>query len=259
MPKKRKDKELQPHLECLPPLPDFDTDPDGNLDAYFYRIGALGSGNDNVLASDDPVYALALFKKICNFDHEPTLGELEALAAGREWKPISDIIRSEIELSSKRHDSLMDSKRLEFEETKNPLFAWDAFSICKIKKKPIPDWVWSYLTSVSTKIMNSDAQPKDLPEILGFKDNRQLMNGGAQAFKQYRTLMVRMKAVAYVVNILRKQPEQTIEGACETAFELMKRRWNPQDDHRKSLYSAASIHDWYKQYQKQSGGKGGET
>jgi hypothetical protein len=60
-----------------------------------------------------------------------------------------------------------------WEETGNPVYVWQAVAVCTQHKKPLPDWIITYLAEVAQRMTSADARAakdlrKVLPKIMGF-------------------------------------------------------------------------------------------
>ena len=91
--------------------------------------------------------------------------------------------------------------------------------------------------------MNAGRGPEDLPEIMGFRWNTKLRNGGSQAWKQYLAYAIQQEAVAHVINRLRQHPTETIYDACEYARTKILEKWGVKSE-------TDTIQDWYKAHNK---------
>lgn len=72
-------------------------------------------------------------------------------------------------------DSL-DLEKMQFMDTKNPLFAWQRISRCHQRNEPLPKWVMEYLIEVADGILTID-NPKNqaaklIKDALGFSDGK---------------------------------------------------------------------------------------
>ena len=50
------------------------------------------------------------------------------------------------------YQNVIDAARRQFEETGNPLFAWEAYGHCRISGLPIPEWVFLYFDKTSKRL-----------------------------------------------------------------------------------------------------------
>lgn len=154
---------------------------------------------------------------------------------------ITAICRRQGEIENGYH-ALFEDMRLGFEQTKNPLFVWDCYALCRRLNKPVPSWIFEYFDSVASKMMNRNNNAGKLPEILGFKemckDGKQY---GGKAWPQYLSYTTGREVAARVVRYLRENPGVTIEVACEKVLALREMRLPP-------WYTAKEVHKWYKRY-----------
>ncbi len=158
----------------------------------------------------------------------------------------SDAAQKEIGLQQQRHESLMNEKRDLYQETGNPLFAWDAYALCRKRNKPVPAWVLCYLDDIAKRLLQAKNTTFDLARTLGFTDDKK-MSGGSQIWEQYTKSMIQQQAIALVVDHLRSYPSATIEDASAKAFDVLKERWSTKRG-SKTLFSKEAIFDWYKKH-----------
>lgn len=125
----------------------------------------------------------------------------------------------------KREKALHESRQILFEKTKNPLFAWDIYSRSRRKETPVPEWVMEYLDGVARRMLKAENKSADLPEILGFHQDKKARNGGRQAWKQYHDFVIREEAMGHVLNYLSDNPNKTIDDACIYAAQHTFERW----------------------------------
>jgi hypothetical protein len=60
-----------------------------------------------------------------------------------------------------------------WEETNNPVYVWEAIAVCTEHKKPLPDWIVTYLAKVAQRMTSAETRAakdvrKILPRIFGF-------------------------------------------------------------------------------------------
>jgi len=72
---------------------------------------------------------------------------------------------------------MLKSARSFFERSGNPYYAWYAIELCATHKEPLPNWLMSYLTQCSVRMLSSKAREIDdlrevLPWVLGFPRKR---------------------------------------------------------------------------------------
>lgn len=48
----------------------------------------------------------------------------------------------------------LDAQRERYEESRNPIFFWEALKICLDEKHPLPDWVSGYLLEAASKLLD---------------------------------------------------------------------------------------------------------
>ncbi|MBB5348267.1 hypothetical protein JWG42_05155 [Desulfoprunum benzoelyticum] len=124
-----------------------------------------------------------------------------------------------------RHRALIDDAEVEYRKDGNPMHAWDIFMLCRRDKWPIPEWVMRYLDQTADRLTATDAGPDELGECLGFKAKKTPCRGGRQGMSQYRLAVIRREAIAHIVNWLREHPLETIEEACQYAYDKINSRW----------------------------------
>lgn len=141
-----------------------------------------------------------------------------------------------------RYHALFEDLRQEFENTKNPLFAWDCYALCRRENKPVPLWVFEYLDSVAFRMMSKDSNPRKLPDILGFTEMRvEGKRASGKAWAQYLSYTTGREVAASVARYLRENPGEKIQEACKKIYNDSKTRFAP-------WYAVAEIEKWYKKY-----------
>ena len=143
--------------------------------------------------------------------------------------------------ANERRDDLMKHHQTEFSKTKNPLVVWDAYILARMRRKLIPDFVLEYFDEVANKMMKPGNLPEDLPEIMGFRLNTTTMNGGSQAFQQYKDRVVRQDAVGQALNYLKQHPDASISKACEHAGKFIFKKWGVK-------MQSDTIKRWYQKH-----------
>jgi hypothetical protein len=74
-------------------------------------------------------------------------------------------------------DVLLTACRLQWKETDNPIYVWQAINFCTSKNVGFPDWVCQYLAECAERMLSPDAAKasdlrKVLPQIMGFPRKR---------------------------------------------------------------------------------------
>jgi len=85
--------------------------------------------------------------------------------------PIDDYFRWGLEGIRLRQEFL-EYLRQGYAETENPLYPWDARSLARKWKIPVPKWVEKYLDHASEGLLNTKNKPGDVSSFFGFDGNR---------------------------------------------------------------------------------------
>ena len=80
----------------------------------------------------------------------------------------------------------------EYAKTKNPLYPWDARSLAREWRLPIPEWVEEYLDRVGKKLLHAENKVTVITWALGFKGDI----GRTSQFRQYELRHAKEYAVA---------------------------------------------------------------
>lgn len=235
------EKQLPIHMEPLPPLPE-DEDPTGGL----WRQGIIKIDQREYRPISDDQTIMDLLKKVLGKDHDISLRDLRDMAEGHETAPLPPALQAELNNREVRHQSLMDELRIEFEKCGNPLFAWDAYQLCRKEKRSIPPWVQEYFDATAWRMTGVKNVPKNLPKYFGFPSK-----SGPGPWRQYFTYVVHREAVALAVHYLRKHQGTTIDDGCAYALEIVRKKW--ESYHflwENSKTNVGSIMRWYHRYGK---------
>jgi len=54
----------------------------------------------------------------------------------------------------------LDTILVNFQESKNPLFVWEAFMLCRDHEQEIPDWVFTYFENVASNLISLSEREK---------------------------------------------------------------------------------------------------
>jgi hypothetical protein len=135
----------------------------------------------------------------------------------------------------------LEEKRQSFNETKNPLYIWSAYLLCRDFDKPWPDyvkeymdWIMEYFDEVAKGLLNTKNNLKDCALHLGFE----LKDGGPSQFRQYETACNMEYILGEVIHFLNMNEEASIEKAY---YEISK---DFEEIHKEPI-SEAAIKDWY--------------
>ena len=98
--------------------------------------------------------------------------------------------------------------RLFYKKTKNPLFLWEVYRLCRTENAPIPEWIYKYLDDCAGKILtNNDPGERAASlchEALGLKSS-----GPGTPWKKGRDEMKKWDAYA----LLKQEEESFPEGS----------------------------------------------
>lgn len=88
-----------------------------------------------------------------------------------------------------------------FREHNNPLFAWDAYILCRRKKLPIPEWVLEYFDNTASNLimLDSETRPNDLLRALGL-----VKPGAGTAVSKRQRVLKNWMIATHVANELNK-------------------------------------------------------
>jgi len=135
----------------------------------------------------------------------------------------------------------LEEKRQSFNETKNPLYIWSAYLLCREFDKPWPDYVKEYMDwimecfeEVAKGLLNTRNNLSDCALHLGFE----LKDGGPSQFKQYE----RASNMEYILGEVIHRLNMNEYNSIEDAFEEISLEF--EELHNEQI-SAAKIKDWY--------------
>lgn len=96
-------------------------------------------------------------------------------------------------------DRLAELERLA-DETGNPVFAWEALSLCE-KPEELPAWAWDYLSGCASRLLELEPDPKRLAAAV--LDALWLSgSGGPGLFKRATAARRRREALEHMAELL---------------------------------------------------------
>jgi hypothetical protein len=132
-----------------------------------------------------------------------------------------------------------------FEETGNPLFAWEGYLHARKAGVPVPEWILEHLDMVAGRLLKWDekqAKAKDLRKCLGFGSG-----AGPGPWKTFQSFWIKKNALAFVMVALEKDPSlRSIPDACSKAADQMKLYFGREIE-------PDTIETWYKQFKHDGG------
>lgn len=131
----------------------------------------------------------------------------------------------EVEIECRRNAYLEDL-RIAFEKDGNPLFAWDAYLICRRRNRSVPPWVFDYLDSAATRMMSQKNTLKNLADIVGIQP--QMRKGKETVWTRYSRYHFRRKAVNLVKEFLLETDDVGL--ACRRAYKKLQEMWQDRMD-----------------------------
>jgi hypothetical protein len=105
-----------------------------------------------------------------------------------------------------------------FERSNNPYYAWYAIDVCIKNKKPLPNWLMSYLAQCSERILSGTTRQtpdlrKCLPWVLGFSPKK---SGPGNVLDPDRTKQKTLFAYSFGVEIMKgNDPVTARRNACD--------------------------------------------
>ena len=131
-----------------------------------------------------------------------------------------------VELSRLGKLRALDGFRLDYEETGNPLAAWDAFLFARENNLPLPEWVLKYLDGTARRLLRADNNASVLGWCFGFDSS-----GGPGPWQQYRTHRMKLLAascIAHRVNADASEKMNGKNGIFDDAAQLLRDQWEQE-------------------------------
>jgi hypothetical protein len=169
------------------------------------------------------------------------VSQVAALRAIEEKGELDEESYSKHYMSLRLSKHSLEEKRQSFNETKNPLYIWSAYLLCREFDKPWPDyvkeymdWIMEYFEEVAKGLLNTKNNLSDCALHLGFE----LKDGGPSQFKQYEKQEDMTYVLGEVIHRLNMNEFKSVEKACAKISEEF------EEIHKESI-SEAKIKDWY--------------
>ena len=115
--------------------------------------------------------------------------------------------------------------KLDYEDTGNPLAAWDAYLFARGKNLPLPGWVLEYLDGTAKRLLRADNTKETLPWCFGFDTS-----GGPGPWRQYKGYLIRRDAIAFVISRINAGDSRPVADICDDASKEIEKRWGVEID-----------------------------
>jgi hypothetical protein len=119
----------------------------------------------------------------------------------------------------------LEGLRLDYEETGNPLSAWDAYQFARSGNVPLPTWVLKHLDGTAKRLLDVKNSKDDLSWCFGFDTT-----GGPGPWKQYWWGKIRRAAIAFVIERINARDPRPIADIFDDASEELKMSWGENID-----------------------------
>lgn len=132
----------------------------------------------------------------------------------------------------KKRISWLEALYKEYCASENPLCVWDAWSLSRKWRLPVPEWVLEYMDGTAKLLLVVENKVEDIPRFLGFKTRL----GRRTPFIHYRDLRARSFAVTRAKAILEKDPQS--RTAFADAAQAVSEEYGVE-------VSEATVQKWY--------------
>ena len=168
------------------------------------------------------------------------VSQVAALRAIEEKGELDEESYSKHYMSLRLSKHSLEEERQSFNETKNPLYIWSAYLLCREFDKPWPDyvkeymdWIMEYFEEVAKGLLNTKNNLSDCALHLGFE----LKDGGPSQFKQYEKATSMEYILGELIMLLNNE-----DISIEDAYTKISEEF--EEIHKESI-SEAKIKDWY--------------
>ena len=128
-----------------------------------------------------------------------------------------------------------------YEQTQNPLFAWDVFKSCQEWNRPVPEWALKYFMECATLLLTfaNDGWPKGtrpvdfIPRVLGLSDGK----SSRACFTQYNTAHKKLMIYLTVKDVEREfANKEIVRQRGVDKFHIAGDRLGLSGDHVKKIF-----------------------
>ncbi len=171
-----------------------------------------------------------------------TVTPLETLSDSPTGRCFQSLTNQMIELLIKElRVDLMTYANYFYDQTKNPLFAWDLFKMCKQWGQPVPDWVNEYLVDCASTLLNfanngwpQGKRPADfIPMAIGLSDGQHARS----VFTQYKIAHFRLTVYLTVIDVEKELADKDFSRQRGVdKFMIAAERLKKSPDHVKKVF-----------------------